>query len=203
MPGRDQPDPSLILEGKRALKPRHQPSLPEPPVGNSSGISLAKKNVHTRTTSADEDTTSRPATKKQKQKEKQAKISEFTTAIQNPAPAVESPQVSTPPENTPAGVPPEQVTPPTRTLALKNQHRLKFSGRPETDCAADHPYLRSSDSLTWTIRKPFSARSRTLCSPSSEVSESLRSLVITPSARARELGFLRARMNSMEKSFSN
>jgi hypothetical protein len=97
-----------------------------------------------------------PPTKKQKQKEKQVKISQFTTETPQHAPAIESAagQSNLPPHNS------ELVTIPgsqaqtdhtTSPPARYYPHQLEFGYCPEVNCAADHPFLCSSESLVWTL----------------------------------------------------
>lgn len=153
MPVHDQPDPSLIINGKRVPKPRTlEPSSPEPQSNSkSSGVVNSKKNIHARSISTEEDTVaSQPLSKKQKQKEKQSKILQFTNTIESSTPTVESASnASQPPTSEPeTGT---ETAPTTRKTAARHQHRLQFPGRPEINCVADHPYLRSSDSLAWTF----------------------------------------------------
>jgi hypothetical protein len=149
----DQPDPSLVIEGKRVPKPRNLPD-------NSSTSAASKKKTHARATSAEEEAASKSATKRQRQREKQARISQFTAAIQK-APAAEGPAPttsdapSTPPPRASPEVTATDESQSTATPAPKpvryHPHRLTYDGRPAVNCAADHPFLRNSDSLAWTF----------------------------------------------------
>lgn len=152
MTGHDQPDPSLIVLGKRAPKP-HNLDAEVSGASQGQGKANAKKNTHTCSTSA-ENSANTPVSKKTKVQEKQSRISDFTSAAEKTTSELEQPPTTTsqpPPTNStePTAAPTPTVT--QGTAVRKNQHRLEYEGRPKVNCAADHPFLRNKDSLVWTF----------------------------------------------------
>jgi len=153
----DPPDVTLILNGKRVPVPSKRAIREDSPAQaapSKTKSSANKKRPHKNVVESDSDNAAEEfLTKKQKRKEKLAALSSMVTAAENHVSQnhkISNIVSDSPPSSPTTGYDAVKAQKP-KTTAQKHIHRLEFSGRPNVNCAADHPSLRASDSLAWTF----------------------------------------------------
>lgn len=138
----DQPDPSLILEGKRTHILSKRKNAEDSESNNAAKKPANKKNTVTLPDS--ESSSEEEAPLPSKQQRRKEKLNQLSTPLAE-AKAAEPPTGSAPAST--EDIPRKKK----RTAGPKHLHRLDFPGRPQADCAVDHPSLSTSDSLAWTF----------------------------------------------------